>query len=183
MINNGLILRICDATDNNIDFVTKLTSIINQVFLVAEAEIWKENHQRINVELLADMIINREIMVAEVNNVIAGCVQIKFLSNNIAKFGMLTVAPVYKGKKLGSVLVKEVEQYAFKKGRSKMRLELLSPKERPNAGKQFLLKWYNRIGYDFLRQLSFEEIDPRESKNLKTPCFFNLYQKDLLLEN
>ena len=183
MIVKNLRLRICDATDNNIDFVTKLSSIINQVFLVAEAEIWKENHQRINAELLAEMIMNREIMVAEVNNVIAGCVQIKFLNNNIAKFSMLAVAPVYKGKKLGSVLVKEVEQYAIKKGRSKMRLELLSPKESPNAGKQFLLKWYNRIGYHFLRQLSFEEIDPRENINLKTPCFFNLYQKDLLLED
>jgi len=182
MIINGLILRICNDADINDGFLRKLTSMINQVFLVAEAEIWKENHQRIDRRMLAEMIKKREIMVAEVNNILAACVHIKLLNHSVAKFGMLTVAPAFKGKKLGSILVKEVEQYAIKKGRSRMRLELLTPKENYNPGKQFLLKWYKRIGYHFFKQLSFDEIDPKENENLRVSCFFNLYEKDLTME-
>lgn len=175
-------IRICDDTDINDHFLTKLSSMINQVFLVAEAEIWKPNHQRINIELLAELISKGEMMVAEVNNILAACVQIELLSANVAKFGMLTVAPRFKGKQLGSMMVKEVENFAIKKGRVKMRLELLSPKETTNIGKIFLLEWYTRIGYHFFKQLSFEEIDPKENKNLRISCFFNLYEKDLLFD-
>ena len=85
MIINGLILRICNDADINDGFLRKLTSMINQVFLVAEAEIWKENHQRIDRRMLAEMIKKREIMVAEVNNILAACVHIKLLNHSVAK--------------------------------------------------------------------------------------------------
>ena len=178
----GLRIRICDHTDINDHFLTKLSSMINQVFLVAEAEIWNDNHQRISNKNITYLINKGEIMVAELNNELAACVWIKLLNPQIAKFGMLTVAPLHKGKKLGSLMVNEVEKYALAKGRIKMRLELLMPKDTAHPGKKFLLNWYTRIGYHFLEKLEFEEVEPKETDNLRIPCFFNLYEKDLLLK-
>jgi len=176
----NLEIRICDKKDVNYLFLKELYAMINDVFLLAEAEIWNDHHQRISIAFLSDLINKGELMVAKINNELVSCVRIELISNKVAKFGMLTVSPSYKGRGIGSKLVKEVERYVINKGRVKLRLELLTPKNVVNTKKEFLLNWYNRIGYQFFKQQQFELIDPEENVNLKIPCYLNLYEKNLV---
>lgn len=60
-----------------------------------------------------------------------------------------------------------------------MRLELLTPKDWKHPSKEFLKKWYTRIGYSVQSTEPLEKLHPDKVNNLATPCDFTIYHKKL----
>jgi len=129
--------------------------------------------------LLGDAIGREEVIGAKFGGDIIACVRVEFIGSKVAKFGTLSVSPDFEGNGIGGLLVKAAENYAISRSCNKMRLELLTSTEWEHKGKQELHIWYSRLGYKFVTQFPFEEIAAQEAKSLRTPCFFNLYEKRL----
>ena len=164
---------------DNLDF-TGLEGLINSVYTVAESEFWVEGHNRTNTSYLLKAIQNSEVIVARLNGDITACVHVTMDGRGTAKFGMLSVPVQYEGNGIGGQLVKAAERHAFDSGCGKMRLEVLTSNELEHDGKQRLQDWYTRLGYVFMQQFPFDEVAPVDVQHLRTTCFFDVYEKDLV---
>jgi hypothetical protein len=60
-----------------------------------------------------------------------------------------------------------------------MQLELLVPRTWSHPVKEFLRRWYTRIGYRQVRTARLEEAYPALQPRLATPCDFLIYHKAL----
>ncbi len=162
--------------ENQVGF---LVSMINQVYLESEAELWKDEHDRITIPRLIEIIDKRELLLAVNGNSICGCIHLEPMDESMFKFKMLVANPEFKGKGIGSVLVDFAENEARKKDVKKMQLELLVPTEFEHADKIFLNSWYTRIGYEKVAEQSVDAAHEGLSKLLKTGCVAEIYQKVL----
>jgi GNAT superfamily N-acetyltransferase len=140
---------------------------------------WKNNAQRINANSVTQMLQNDALLIAEMDDNIVGCVNINMFDELTAEFGMLVADPNYRGIGIGSELVKAAESWALNQNRSVMRLEVLSPKNWEHPHKEFLKKWYTRIGYVLDSVEPFEKSHPDKINNLATVCEFTVYHKKL----
>jgi hypothetical protein len=60
-----------------------------------------------------------------------------------------------------------------------MRLELLTPRNWTHPSKEFLKKWYSRIGYAPYATESLETTHPHLVQELATECEFTVWHKSL----
>lgn len=157
-----------------------LERLINSVYAIAEAEFWVDGHNRTNASDLLKAVKNLEVIGARWNGEIIACVHLMMDGRGTAKFGMLSVPAEYEGNGIGGQLVKAAEQHACDSGCRKMRLEVLTSNELNHDGKQRLHEWYTRLGYVFVEQFPFEELAPVDVQHLRTTCFFDVYEKDIV---
>ena len=101
------------------------------------------------------------------------------LDDDVSEFGMLAAAPSHRGIGVGRELVRFAEQASRDKRRRIMQLELLVPREWKHPSKEFLARWYDRIGYKVVRTGPVGEYYPNLSPLLATACNFVIYRKDL----
>ena len=79
------------------------------------------------------------MIIVQYNNEIVGSIKVLKMENNtLGEFGMLVVNPDYRGKRLGSGLVEEAENWAKSWGAHTMQLELLTPRTFKHDSKEFL---------------------------------------------
>ncbi len=161
------------------DQVGFLVSMINQIYLESEADLWKEEHERTSKERLTEIVEKGELLMAVAGNEIYGCIHLEPMDENMSKFKMLVANPKHKGKGIGSILVDFAEREARKNGKIKMQLELLVPTEFQHPDKVFLNAWYTRIGYKKVAEESVDAAHEGLSKLLKTGCVAEIYQKVL----
>ena len=162
--------------ENQVGF---LVSMINQVYLKSESELWKDEHERITKSRLIEIIEKQELLLVVDGDDICGCIHLEPMDESMFRFKMLVANPKFKGKGIGSVLVNFAEDEAKKNGAVKMQLELLVPTEFEHADKVFLNKWYTRIGYHKVEEQSVDAAHDGLSKLLKTGCVAEIYQKVL----
>lgn len=162
--------------ENQVGF---LVQMINAVYLISEADLWKTEHQRITVPKLVEIIKKRELLLAMKDDVICGCIHLEPMDAAQHKFKMLVANPEYKRMGIGAVLVSFAEHEARKKGVSIMQLELLVPTDFELLDKVFLKDWYTRIGYIKTAEHTVDYADAGLSKLLKIGCIAEVYQKAL----
>ncbi len=162
--------------ENQVGF---LFSMINQVYLASEAELWKDEHERITKSRLLEIIEKGELLLAIAGDDICGCIHLEPMNSTMSKFKMLVANPHFKGQGVGSVLVDFAENEARNAGTTKMQLELLVPTEFEHSDKVFLSGWYARIGYQKVAEQSIDAAHEGLSKLLKTGCVAEIYQKVL----
>lgn len=167
------------VTAEDTTIVAMLSDLINEVYAVAEDGLWTQGVTRTTAEEIAHLTRAGEIAVAVLGERIVGCIRIQQLDEDMSEFGMLAAAPSHRGIGIGRELVRFAEQSSRDKSRGTMQLELLVPREWTHPAKEFLARWYDRIGYKAVRRGSTGEFHPNLSPSLAIPCDFVIYRKDI----
>ncbi len=160
-----------------------LSQLINQVYAVAEAGMWQDVDgapvPRTTVEEVRSLLAKQQLLVARHEGRLAGCICLQRLSPQLAEFGLLVAHPALRGRGIGRDLVCEAERRAKENGMRVMQLELLTPKNWEHPVKEFLHRWYTRIGYIPIRTEPFAETYGQLAPYLATECNFTVYHKTL----
>jgi GNAT superfamily N-acetyltransferase len=171
------LLKPADADD--LAVVSRLTGLINEVYRAAEDGLWIDTPDRTSVDEVAGLVRAGEIAVARLDGEIIGTVRVQSLDAGTGEFGMLSAGPAFRGVGLGRELVQYAEQWAREQGHTRMQLELLVPREWVHPSKDFLARWYSRLGYVITGKGSIEESYAHLAPHLATPCDFFIYHKEL----
>jgi GNAT superfamily N-acetyltransferase len=167
------------AADGDIRLMRAVSLLINEVYAVAEQGLWADEASRTTVGQVTEFTGAGQIATARAGNELAGCVRIQRLGRHTAEFGMLAVAPAYRGTGVGAGLVRFAEESSWENGCHVMQLELLVPRRWSHPSKEFLARWYARLGYQPARTGTIEESYPDLAPLLATPCDFITYRKRL----
>lgn len=159
--------------------VSALASLVNEVYASAEEGLWTEGATRTSAAEMAEFTKAGEIAIASRDDRLLGCIRIRKLGDGASEFGMLAAAHSHRGIGVGRELVRFAEQRARDSGCDIMQLELLVPCEWKHPSKEFLDRWYSRIGYDVVGAGSVAEYYPGLSPLLATPCSFRIYRKNI----
>ncbi len=167
------------SASGDLELVTALDGLINDVYAVAEEGLWLPGAARTTVAAVADLVHRGQLAVASAGGQIIGCVRVRFLGADAGEFGMLAVVPARRGTGAGRELVRFAERVVRAEGRDTMQLELLVPQGWSHPSKEFLAGWYTRAGYRQVRVGAVEESYPELAPLLATPCDFAIYRKHL----
>lgn len=176
-----LAIRQSNTNDNTSDRIANLVKLINDIYAAEEAGMWKETTSgRVVAAEVKTFLEKEQLFFAFLSDELVGSVKIDMIDAETMEFGMLVANPDYRGIGIGRELVKTVENYARDQGYSKMMLELLTPQDWINPGKEFLKKWYTRLGYVPGKTIPFEQEFPRRAKDFACPCDFTVWTKVLI---
>ncbi len=160
--------------------IADLTALINAAYEVAEKGLWVPGTPRTDEGEVAGYVRAGELAVAESpDGVIVGAIRLHQLDARTCEFGMLAASPDHQGTGVGRALVRFAERHARHLGCVVMQLELLVPREWVHPSKEFLDRWYTRIGYRPVRTGAIEEFYPSLAPLLATECDFVIYHKTL----
>ena len=122
------------------------------------------------------IILAREIK----NMLIVGSIFVKEnFAPGVGELGMLAVSAAYLRRGLGKLLVGAAEEVCRSKHCSRMRLELLTPRDSVHAVKVWLDAWYSSLGYVKGLPEDFGQAFPRIQPLLACDCIFTVYMKEL----
>jgi GNAT superfamily N-acetyltransferase len=159
--------------------VKRLTDVINEVYDDSESGMWKRKGTRTNPAEVERLLRARALILAELDGVLVGSVNVNLMSGGVGEFGMLVADPNHRGKGIGSALVERAENWARDMACHTMRLEILTPRHWSHPSKQFLKTWYSRIGYKPQATEPFEILHPELVHELATECDFTAWHKSL----
>jgi N-acetylglutamate synthase-like GNAT family acetyltransferase len=159
--------------------VSSLTDLINKAYASSEEGLWIDGATRTTEEEVTGLVRAGQFAVARRDGHLAGCVRIRRLDETASEFGMLAADHRLRGTGVGRDLVRYAERHGHAVGSRVMRLELLVPREGSHPSKEFLARWYARIGYRPVRRGTIEESHPDLAPLVATPCDVVTYQKDL----
>jgi GNAT superfamily N-acetyltransferase len=161
------------------DNIRRLSTLINEVYDDAEAGLWKRKGTRTNPAEVEHLLRARALILAEIDGVLVGSVNVNLMGDGVGEFGMLVADPAYRGKGIGSALVECAESWARGMACHTMRLELLTPRNWTHPSKEFLKRWYTRIGYEPQAIEHLEILHPELVSELATECDFTVWHKSL----
>jgi GNAT superfamily N-acetyltransferase len=166
-------------SDLGADNIKRLSELINEVYDDAESGMWKRKGTRTNPTEVERLLRAQALILAEIDGVLVGSVNVNLMGNGVGEFGMLVADPKYRGKGIGSALVKHAERWAREQACHTMRLEILTPRHWTHPSKNFLRQWYSRIGYTPQLTEPFESMYPELVPELATECDFTVWYKSL----
>ena len=159
--------------------IKRLSDLINEVYDDAETGMWKRKGTRTNPAEVERLLRARALILAEVDGVLVGSVNVNLMSDGVGEFGMLVADANYRRCGIGSALVDRAERWARDEACRTMRLELLTPRNWTHPSKEFLKKWYSRIGYEPQTTEPLELMYPELVPQLATECYFTMWHKPL----
>src|SRR5262245_1341157 len=127
--------------------VKRLSELINEVYDDAESGMWKRRGTRTNLTEVERVLRAQALILAEIDGVLVGSVNVNLLSGGVGEFGMLVADRNCRGLGIGSALIRHAEKWARQHACHTMRLEVLTPRHWVHPSKEFLRQWYSRIGY------------------------------------
>ena len=161
--------------------IMAIRDFVNAAYTEGENRMWNGIHQRTSIEELEDKILANQLVVAQLDNSIAGIVVVhQTIDRQIAEFMMLAVSAQYKRRGIGGRLIEFAEAWAVEHGMTKMRLELLTPSNWKHPAKEIIKKWYRQLGYLPQGKEPFERGYPHLAPQLKTKCDFTMWTKSLV---
>jgi GNAT superfamily N-acetyltransferase len=166
-------------SDLGVDNIKRLSDLINEVYDDAESGMWKRKGTRANPAEVERLLRAQALILTEIDGVLVGSVNVNLMGDGVGEFGMLVADFNHRGKRIGSALVDRAENWARDRACHTMRLELLTPRNWTHPSKEFLKKWYSRIGYKPQAAESFEILHPELVPELATECDFTVWHKSL----
>ena len=156
-----------------------IVDLINRVYLESEKDFWPHNgdYERVNLNQIKEFIQKKELIIAQQNNVIVGCVHVYKLNETTGGFSMLVSDPNKRGNKIGKQLMMAIEDWMKNQNVNLIQLEILKPSEIIHPEKEFIEAWYKRIGYKLISEKPYGELYPHNNHLLKIPCTFFIYHK------
>jgi GNAT superfamily N-acetyltransferase len=148
-----------------------LAPIVNRVYALSEGDLWESDKRRTDEAELRERIAAGEIAVAANGSRPLGCVRVREVEPGVAELGLLAVDPDHQGAGVGRALVDFAERHARDGGATRMRLELLVPRDGAHPHKDRLDAWYSRRGY--------RPIGTRPVETSAVPCEFVIYERPL----
>lgn len=162
------------------ELVDELCALINEVYAVAEAGLWRDGATRTSPDEVRTLIGAGEIIVASTpDRRLAGSVRIHDVADDTSEFGILVAAPDLRSLGIGRALVDDVERRSRTRGLHTVQLELLVPRNWRHPSKEFLTSWYGRRGYRLARTTALDESYPHLAPHLNTPCDLQIHRKVL----
>lgn len=174
-----VITRFPIESDLEIKNIKRLSDLINEVFDNAESGMWKRKGIRTNPVEVERLLRAKALILAEIDGMLVGSVNINFFRDGFGEFGMLVADRKYRGLGIGSALVEHAEKWARQNACHTMRLEILAPRYWTHPSKNFLRQWYSRIGYVQQTTEPFELMHPELVPELATECDFTVWHKSL----
>jgi ribosomal protein S18 acetylase RimI-like enzyme len=159
--------------------VERLATLINAAYEVGEAGLWVEDTPRTSPAEVARLVGAGEMLVARLDDRVAGCARVRQLDPGTGEVGFISAAAEARGAGIGRALLAEAEDEMRTRGAATMQLELLVPRAGVHPEKERLRDWYTRRGYEIVRTAPFEEIATHLAADLATPCEFEIFQKPL----
>jgi GNAT superfamily N-acetyltransferase len=101
--------------------------LINEVYDDAGSGMWRRRGTRTNPTEVERLLRARALILAEVDGVLVGSVNVNLVSDGFGEFAMLVADRNYRGVGIGSALVEHAEQWARQQACHTMRPELLTP--------------------------------------------------------
>jgi len=171
--------RFPSELDLEADNIKRLSDLINEVYDDAESGMFKRKGTRTDPAHVERLLRARTLILAEIDGVLVGSVNVNLLSDGVGEFGMLVADRSYRGSGIGSALVEHAELWARQQGCHTMRLELLTPRHWKQPSKEFLKSWYSRIGYTPRTTEPLDSMYPDLVPLLATECDFTVWHKPL----
>jgi GNAT superfamily N-acetyltransferase len=159
--------------------VTRIADLVNLVYAESERGLWADGAQRTDAAEIATYARSGELAVSHLDGELAGVVRIQRLDPDTGEFGMLAADPAVRGRGIGRDLVRFAEDTARDRGCQQMRLELLVPRGWVLESKEFLARWYTRLGYELDRVGTIDEDYPALAPLLAGPADYRIYRKRL----
>ena len=167
------------ASDLRADSIKRLSDLINEVYDDAESGMWKRKGTRTNPAEVERLLRAQALILAEIDGALVGSVNVSLMRDGVGELGMLVADLNHRGKGIGSALVDRAENWARAMVCQTMRLELLTPRHWTHPSKEFLKRWYSRMGYKPQATESFEIRHPELVPELATECDFTVWHKSL----
>jgi GNAT superfamily N-acetyltransferase len=167
------------AADLEAANVERLSGLINEVYDDAESGMWKRKGTRTHPAEVERLLRGRALILAEIDGLVVGSVNVNLLGDGVGEFGMLVADRRFRGVGIGSALVEQAEGWARQQGCHTMRLEILTPRHWTHPSKTFLQQWYSRIGYAPHATEPLEAMHPELVPELTTECDFTVWHKFL----
>lgn len=158
----------------------QLYQIIVKAYADTESEMWGKNYVRVSESDFRKFIEADEILVAFLNETVAGGLRYYRSSQNTFGFGLFGADFLLGGKGIGRALINRVEEEVKKSNCKKVRIEILRPKNFELPIKKILRNWYQRLGYKFIGTVDFAEEFPDRAEGILVPCVFDYYEKELI---
>jgi GNAT superfamily N-acetyltransferase len=171
--------RFPTESDLGADTIKRLPDLINEVYDDAESGMWKRKGTRTNPAEVERLLRAQALILAEIDGVLVGSVNVNLMRDGVGEFGMLVADRKHRGEGIGSALVKYAEKWAREHACHTMRLEILTPRHWTHPSKSFLRQWYSRIGYEPQTTEPFESMYPELVPELATECDFTVWHKSL----
>jgi GNAT superfamily N-acetyltransferase len=166
-------------SDLRSDNIKRLSDLINEAYDDAESGMWKRKGIRTNPAEVERLLRAQALILAEIDGVLVGSVKVNLSRDGVGELGMLAADLNHRGKGIGSALVDRAENWARDMACHTMRLELWKPRNWAHPSKEFLEKWYFRIGYKPQATESLETLHPELIPELATECVFTVWRKSL----
>jgi GNAT superfamily N-acetyltransferase len=151
--------------------------MINAAYAAGEDGMWQPGTPRVFEQDVRAMLEAGEIITVERDGELAGSVRVRRLGDDTGELGILSAATVGSG--VGPELIARAEAWARENGMTRMRLQLLVPREGTHPFKQRLHDWYTSLGYQVIGREPFEVALPEPSTYLLNPCDLVNYEKVL----
>ena len=150
--------------------------MINAAYAAGEDGLWPPNTPRVFEHDVQEMVDREELLFAYRDGALAGLVRVHELDERTAELGLLSAARLDSG--VGGELIRLAEDWARERSKTRMRLQLLVPREGTHPFKQRLHAWYSRLGY---RAIGAEDVAKALPDIEKTavPCDLVTYEKVL----
>lgn len=158
---------------------SRIADVVNAAFAVGEADMWQPGVARTTSGEIGDLVRSGQLLAAERDGQLVGCVRVDRLSGTTWGFGMLAVDPDVQSGGVGGALVDAAEQRAAASGAREMQLELLVPRDRTQDSKTRLKSWYAKRGYEHAGEADLETHHPDLLPLLAGPCTFEVWTKPL----
>jgi GNAT superfamily N-acetyltransferase len=171
--------RLPIEADLGAENIKRLSDLINEVYDEAESGMWKRKGSRTNPAEVERLVRAQALILAEIDGELVGSVNVNLMGKGVGECGMLVADRRYRGKGIGSALVKHAERWAREHACHTMRLEILTPRQWTHPSKEFLGQWYSRIGYAPETTEPFESMYPELVPELATECDFTVWHKSL----
>lgn len=162
--------------------IQRTYQLVLDAYAATEEEIWGKNYVRMPLDEYLEILKNGEVLIARENNRIVGTIYVHRLSETHFGFGLLASDFALRGQGIGRRLIQAAEDVARLNGASRMVLEILRPRDVELPFKTVLAAWYERLGYQKVKTMSFLDLKSEKvekAKQLKVPAVFDVYQKSL----
>src|SRR5262245_19403264 len=89
-------------SDFEADRIGRLSDLINEVYDDAESGMWKRKGTRTNPAEVERFLRARALILADIDGVLVGSVNVTLMGEGVGEFGMLVADHKYRGEGIGS---------------------------------------------------------------------------------